>query len=905
MSQLVMGIVAHVDAGKTTLSEAMLYSSGHIRKIGRVDNKDAYLDTYALERERGITIFSKQAMLDICGQPVTLLDTPGHVDFSAEMERTLQVLDYAILVVSGADGVQGHTKTLWKLLKEYEVPTFIFVNKMDQNGTDKEAILADLKKRLDEGCIDFTDEGSEDFYDQVAMCDEEAMEAFLEEGEISAETVKHLISGRKVFPCYFGSALKLMGIEAFMQGFKEHILEPEYEAEFGARVFKITRDDNGNRQTHVKITGGVLKVRELLSYESEAEEKVSEKVNQIRIYDGEKFEAVNEAEAGTVCVLTGLTKTYAGQGLGVEASCEPPILTPVLNYAIHLPQGCDPAQMLPKLKLIEEESPELHIIWNEQLHEIQAQLMGEVQIEILQHMIKERFGIEVSFGIGRIVYRETIADCVEGVGHFEPLRHYAEVHLILEPLPTGSGMVFDSICSEDLLDKNWQRLILTHLNEKTHRGVLTGSPITDMRILLVSGRAHTKHTEGGDFRQATYRAVRQGLMEAQSVLLEPYYAFALEIPSGMVGRAMTDLEAKHAVFSAPEIDGDMAVLTGRAPVSAIMDYPMDVIAYTKGQGHIAFTFSGYEPCHNADAVIEGFRYDPVADVRNSPDSVFCAHGAGFNVPWNEVKQWMHLESGFKTLAAMKNGLSYAEAQLSEAVDQLEQNGNRPLAVKEDVFMDTEEVDAILSRTFYANKKDEGKKKWGRRRSGTRRASSAPTVYRYKQPEKPLEDYMLVDGYNIIYAWDEINDLMPDNMDGARIALMDILCNYQAMKKCKLMVVFDAYKVKGHVTEVAQYKNITAVYTKEAETADQYIEKFAHENAKKYRITVATSDGLEQIIIRSQGCILLSARDLWDEVNRMSKTLKEDFLEKQVVQKDYLFDGIDKEKLDQIIKDIKN
>lgn len=885
-------LLAHVDAGKTTLSEAMLYTSGSIRKLGRVDNKDAFLDTYALERARGITIFSKQAVFSIDDTEITLLDTPGHVDFSAEMERTLQVLDYAILVISGADGVQGHTRTLWRLLEKYEIPVFLFINKMDQNGTDKERILSELKQKLNDNCVDFTQDSTEDFYDQMAMCDEMAMEMFLENSRVDLALIQDMIVGRKVFPCYFGSALKLEGVKEFMTGYMKYIQPPVYDDTFAAKVFKISRDAQGNRLTHMKITGGSLKVRSSIEYGG----SISEKVNQIRIYSGEKFEAVSEVNAGAVCAVTGLTKTRPGQGLGAEEASDEPILSPVLTYQVMLPEGCDPAVMLPKLRQLEEEEPELHILWNEHLQEIQAQLMGEVQIEILQSMIAERFGVNVTFGAGHIVYKETIADWAYGVGHFEPLRHYAEVHLLLLPGQPGSGLEFGTICSEDTLDKNWQRLIMTHLMEKEHVGVLAGVPITDMRIILAAGRAHLKHTEGGDFRQATYRALRQGLMEAQSVLLEPCYDFRLEIPSQFIGRAMTDLENMHASFQTAEQSSETAVLVGKAPVATIKDYQKDVIAYTKGEGRIFFAFKDYEPCHNADEVLAAMRYDPERETDHPSESVFCAHGAGFYVPWYEVKKYMHLESALKALAVaggfddtsgLKSGILGNNGQVSDAqiLDSEEDIGH------EDAWIDTEEVDAIISRTFYANRKEGRGGKWTKHRTRqNRQAPQTPRVYAYK-PVQKQEEYMLVDGYNIIYAWDELKCLMEDNMDGARGRLMDILCNYQAIRKCRLMVVFDAYKVAGKVTEVSDYKNIRVVYTKEAETADQYIEKFAHENAKKYRIIVATSDGLEQVIIRSQGCALLSARELKEEIGKANEDIQRSYVQIQEKQPYRLFDDV--------------
>lgn len=858
MKKLVIGILAHVDAGKTTLSEALLYHSGSIRKMGRVDNQDAFLDNYVLERERGITIFSKQAQIKLGEQEITLLDTPGHVDFSAEMERTLQVLDYAILVVSGADGVQGHTRTLWQLLKRYQIPVFLFINKMDQAGTDKQLLLKELQENLSENCIDFSQAHSESFYDSLAMCSEEAMEQFLEQGTIEIEEMQKLIQTRQAFPCFFGSALKEQGIDKFIEGIKTYSKEPVYDSEFGARVFKIARDEQGNRLTYLKITGGTLKVKTILPGQQE-------KINQIRIYSGEKYSTVEEAEAGTVCAVTGLSQTHPGEGFGVESKKAAPILEPVLTYQIELPEEIDAAAFLPKLRLLEEEEPELHIVWDEQLKEIRVQVMGEVQIEILKYLIQERFGIEVSFGTGSIVYKETIQNVVEGVGHFEPLRHYAEVHLRLEPGEPGSGLQFATECSEDLLSRNWQRLILTHLEEKEHKGVLIGAPITDIKITLTAGRAHQKHTEGGDFRQATYRAVRQGLKQAQSVLLEPYYAFRLEVPEGSIGRAMTDLERMCGRFETPQIQDGQAVLIGKAPVALLQDYQKEVTAYTKGEGRIFCNISGYGPCHNAEEVIAAKGYDSEADLANPTGSVFCAHGAGFVVNWDEVKNYMHLEG---TLEQEKTVQSQEVPVFTDYT--------------EDMWIDTEEIDAILDRTYGANKKEKnaGKAGYGKKRKPVEIAS----VTRTYQPKKSEEEYLLVDGYNVIHAWEELAELAEENLDGARGKLLDILCNYQGIRKCNLIVVFDAYRVKGHVAEVTDYHNIHVVFTAEAETADQYIEKFAHENGRKYRVTVATSDGLEQIIIRGQDCLLISARELKEEIKRVAEENKQQYMENQMGEK---------------------
>ena len=843
MGKIVVGILAHVDAGKTTLSEGMLYTSGAIRTMGRVDNRDAFLDTYALERERGITIFSKQAVFPLGTTQVTLLDTPGHVDFSPEMERTLQVLDYAILVISGADGVQGHTRTLWNLLRRYEIPTFVFVNKMDQEGTDAEVLLQELKNVLEEGCVDFSTKRDAHFYEETAVCSEDALEEFLEIGRLKKETLQELFLERQLFPCFFGSALRLEGVKEFVEQMQELIKVPAYPETFGAKVFKIARDEAGNRLTYLKITGGSLKVKAVID---------GQKVNQIRIYSGEKYEAVNEVEAGSICAVTGLSDTYPGEGLGAEQGTYLPVLEPVLNYQVIPTEGDDPILLLPKLRELEEEEPQLHIVWEEALQEIHVQLMGEVQLEVLKTLIYERFGVEVEFGQGNILYKETIQNTVEGVGHFEPLRHYAEVHLLLEPGEPGSGVQCMSVCSEDLLDRNWQRLILTHLMETEHRGVLTGAPITDIRITLVSGKAHLKHTEGGDFRQAVYRAVRQGLKQADSVLLEPYYEYRLELPSENVGRAMTDIERMHGTFGLPQTEADRTILTGTAPVSTMRDYQKEVHAYTRGNGTLQCTLKGYALCHNTEEVLAATGYDSERDTLHPTGSVFCAHGAGFLVPWYEVKEYMHLPS----IMQEKPSDSSEEKQTAYRVPE-----------ETDAWIDTEEVDRIIAQSVSANKKQK-----------TLPKKKVPEYY--KSTSKPKkqevrEEYLLVDGYNVIFAWEDLKDLAQVSIDGARGKLLDVLCDYQGMKKCNLIVVFDAYRVQGHKTEISTYHNIHVVFTKEAETADQYIEKFAHENGKKYNVTVATSDGLEQIIIRGQGCRLLSARELKDEIERTKKTLFEE------------------------------
>jgi ribosomal protection tetracycline resistance protein len=875
MKKLVVGILAHVDAGKTTLSEGILYVSGKIGKLGRVDNKDAYLDTYELERERGITIFSKQAVFETGGIQITLLDTPGHVDFSAEMERTLQVLDYAILVISGADGVQGHTKTLWRLLNLYKIPVFIFVNKMDQPGTDKWKLIKELKKQLSDGCIHFESDKTEDFYDELAMCDESMMEDFLERGHIDTPQIKKAVAERKVFPCVFGSALKLQGIEEMLRCIAGYVTMPSYPGEFGAKIFKVTRDDQGNRLTHLKVTGGKLRVRDVLSGDG-----WEEKVNQIRLYSGQKFEAVNEIEAGSVCAVTGLSKARPGEGIGIEAASDAPILEPVLSYQMILPEGCDPRVMLPKLRQIEEEDPELHIVWDEQLQEIQVRIMGEVQIEILQNMIHRRFGVEVAFGEGGIIYKETIADTVEGVGHFEPLRHYAEVHLLLEPGERGSGLQFGTMCSEDILGKSWQNLVLQHLEEKSHKGVLIGSDITDMKISLVSGRAHNKHTEGGDFREATWRAVRQGLMEAESLLLEPYYSFQLELPEKMVGRAMTDIDKMNGTCEISQTDGEMAVLVGSGPVSSLRNYQKEVVAYTKGSGRFFCSLKGYEQCHNAEEVIERIGYAPERDIENSTSSVFCAQGSGFIVEWDEVKKYMHLESYLQ-----KKPVSLKEAPESGA------------RFTEETFISTEEIDMIIGKTFYAN---QGKKSDWKRHKKTSESYYKPIDWNNAGLDQTMkEKYLLVDGYNIIHAWPELKELVADNMEAARMKLIDILSNYQGVRKCKIIIVFDAHRVQGHPEEVVDYHNIRLVYTKEAQTADQYIEKFAHDNSKKYNIVVATSDGLQQIIVRGQGASLLSARELKLEVDETNEKIREVSSKLQVVNKNYLSDTLSKESKQQM------
>ena len=876
MENIVMGILAHVDAGKTTLSEGMLYLSGTVRKLGRVDHKDAFLDTYSLERDRGITIFSKQAVFSLGNRRINLLDTPGHVDFSAEMERTLQVLDYAVLVISGADGVQGHTETLWKLLKLYEIPTFIFINKMDQPGTDRESLLTELKERLDEGCIVFGKGKNVESLEEIAMTDEAVLDYFMEHETVRNEDICRLIRERKIFPCYFGSALKLDGVQELLAGFEEYMKPFDGKKEFGARVFKISRDDKGERLTFLKVTGGKLVVKMPINKE--------EKINQIRIYSGAKYEAVNEVEAGGVCAVTGLSSSYIGQGLGVEKGTAAPFLEPVLTYQMILPEGADTTKVLRELKQLEEEEPLLNIVWNPALEEIHVQLMGEVQTEILKTMIAERFHLDVEFGTGKIVYKETIKSPVVGVGHYEPLRHYAEVHLKMEPLEAGSGLVFDTDCSEDVLDRNWQRLILTHLQEREHPGVLTGAPITDMKITIVAGRAHLKHTEGGDFRQATYRAVRQGLKSAESVLLEPWYSFVLEVPSEQVGRAMSDIGQMNGSFEGPEAEDKqgMVRLTGTAPASEMRDYQREVWAYTKGRGRITLTLKGYEPCHNAEEVIEEIGYDSERDVDNPTGSVFCVHGAGFLVKWDEVPEYMHIKEDF---LAEKPGIEQDEMMAVQMGNHCNYSGGYSSS-----YDDDPELLTIMEREFGSKQKERE-----RYSSYRKQTVSTPVLHTTVIKEnEPKKEYLLVDGYNIIFAWEELNELAKASIDAARNKLMDILSNYQGFIGCTLILVFDAYKVKGNQGEVQKYHNIYVVYTKEAEIADQYIEKTTHEIGRKYKVTVATSDALEQVIVMGQGAYRISARDFYEEVERTEKQIREINERERGEKRNYLLDYARKE-----------
>lgn len=902
MKKLVIGILAHVDAGKTTLSESILYLSGSIRKLGRVDHGDAFLDTYELERERGITIFSKQAEVTLGDMEVTLLDTPGHVDFSAEMERTLQVLDYAILVINGADGVQGHTQTLWRLLARYQIPVFLFVNKMDQSGTHKQQLLSELNRRLDERCQDFT-EGQEPgvFHENLAMCDEELLETYLEDGIIGETQIRKMISSRRIFPCYFGSALKVTGVQKFLEGLSQYTEMTLRQEAFGAKVYKIARDDQESRLTYMKITGGSLKVKTLLSNRAFTQEETEgeqnsqtdgeasiweEKVDQIRIYSGSHYEMVNEVTAGTVCAVTGLSKTFPGEGLGTERASEEPLLEPVLTYQIKLPSGQDIHGMLRKLWELEEEDPQLRIVWDEQLKEIHAQLMGEVQIEILRSLIQERFGIMVEFGPGNIVYKETIQEPVEGVGHFEPLRHYAEVHLLLEPQERGSGLEFASACSEDVLERNWQKLILTHLEEKIHRGVLTGSPITDMKMTLIAGKAHLKHTEGGDFREATYRAVRQGLKRATSILLEPYYEFCIEVPSEMVGRAMSDIQKMYGSFSTPALEGDFSILTGCAPVATMQDYQKELISYTKGRGRLSLQLKGYEPCHNEEEVVDRLGYDAERDLENPTGSVFCSHGAGFTVRWDQVWDYMHIEAGNWPKETDK------EPETDVTAEPAEPSKVQPVRAE---FMGSWSEDKELEEIFIRTYGSIGRARGFSQEPTGRKSFDSKTNTETQQ--ELLDEYLLVDGYNIIFAWEELRALAEANIDGARNRLMDILCNFQGFKRCIVILVFDAYKVEGNPGEILKYHNIHVVYTKEAVTADQYIERTVHEMGRKYHVTVATSDHLEQVIIRGQGGYLLSATDLKAEIDLVNELIRSEYLEKRQNNRNYLFNHMTEEMAD--------
>lgn len=846
---IVLGVLAHVDSGKTTLSEAMLYRAGVIRKLGRVDHRDAFLDTDALERARGITIFSKQALLDAGQTHITLLDTPGHVDFSAEAERTLQVLDYAVLVISGPGGVQSHTETLWQLLRRYRIPTFVFINKMDLPGPTRAELLEQLNRRLGEGFVDFgADPAARD--EALALCDERLMDAWLEQGALEDGQILPAIARRHVFPCWFGSALRLDGVDPLLEGLDRFTRPAPALSAFGAAVFKVSQDEQGARLTWLRVTGGELKVKDLLSGEG-PEGPWAEKANQLRLYSGTKYTLAERVGPGQVCAVTGLTQCRPGQGLGAQRDSEPPALEPVLSYQVLLPEGTDAHAALDKLRRLEQEDPQLHVVWNETLGQIHLQLMGEIQLEVLRTLLAQRFGLEVSFGPGGILYKETITEPIEGVGHYEPLRHYAEVHLKLEPLPPGSGMQYAADCREEVLDKNWQRLVLTHLEEKQHLGVLTGAPLTDMKITLIAGKAHLKHTEGGDFRQATYRAVRQGLMMGKSQLLEPWYSFRLEVPAENIGRAITDIQRREGTFDPPETGLETAVLTGTAPVATLRDYPVELAGYTHGRGRISLTPVGYRPCHNAAQVIAESGYQPQHDLDNPADSVFCAHGAGFVVSWADVRSHMHVDSGW--------GKSQRPADAAPA----------PSPRRAAAYRATLEEDAELMKIF-------------ERTYGPIKRNPLAAFRPVKKTERPdfaaqnwtiAPEYLLVDGYNLIFAWEELSALAKQSLDAARTRLADILCNYQGYKKCVVILVFDAYRVPGSPGAIEQYHNIHIVYTKEAETADMYIERVTHEIGKQRRVRVVTSDGAEQIIILGHGALRVSSRLFQQEVEEVEREIR--------------------------------
>lgn len=894
MKNIVAGILAHVDSGKTTLSEAMLYQAGQIRKLGRVDHQDTYLDTDSQEKDRGITIFSKQAELAYADMHIALLDTPGHVDFGTEMERTLQVLDYVVLVINGMDGVQSHTETLWKLLERYGIPVFIFVNKMDMTGYDRDYLMDNIRHRLSDGCVDFL---CEDSGEQIAMCDEAMLEHFLETGANDDQDVVNAIAGRKLFPCYFGSALKNEGVSELLDGMNRYVVEPVRGEEFGARVFKIGRDDKGERLTYMKVTGGVLKLKDVLTLRNSQGEESHEKVNQIRVYSGAKYDMVTQVPAGCVCAVPGLVNTYGRQGIGACPDGELPSLEPVLSYKVMYPTDVDAVTMVSKLRLLEEEDPQLQVQWNETAGEIYIKVMGQVQLEVVAQMVRDRFGIAITYGQGRISYKETIAAPVMGVGHFEPLRHYAEVHLLLEPMENGSGMCFDSICSEDVLDKNWQRLILTHLQEREFRGVLTGSPITDMKISITAGRAHQKHTEGGDFRQATYRAVRQGLMMAESVLLEPVYAFKIEVSQEYAGRVLADIVKMSGTMDGQEISGETTVITGHAPVYTMREYYSELTAFSRGTGRLQVDIDGYQPCHNTEEVLAERHYDPELDRFNPSSSVFCAHGAGYLVDWYDVYENMHVKEdpGFE----ISGQLGYTEDGYAMDIPV-----NRPGKSVSEMSITDEELSEIFARTFGGDYKDKDVALNGRFRRTTseykvngqynksqsrdRQPGNGPLVGSrpadrgiatpgaFKR-RKSGEDYVIVDGYNVIFAWDTLRELSEHNIDSARGKLMDILSNYQGYMNCKLIVVFDGYKVKDNKGERFPYDDIEVVYTKEGETADAHIEKLTHELARKHKVTVVTSDGLEQIVTMGQGAIRMSSRDFKAEVERVNEHLRENYL----------------------------
>jgi len=866
LKTIVVGLLAHVDAGKTTLSEAMLYLSGSIRKLGRIDKGDAFLDSYALERERGITIFSKQAQLTLSDSKVTLLDTPGHVDFSAEMERTLQVLDYAILIISASDGVQGHTRTVWQLLNKYDIPTFIFVNKMDQPDTDKTKIMQELKNELSDSCIVFSDCQENEFHEEIAMSDEKTLEIFLEGKSIDDEIIRKLIAKRKVFPCYFGAALTLAGVEEFLSGLDNYAMEKPYPARFGAKVYKISRDDKNNRLTHLKVTGGQLKVRSVMS-------KSGEKATQIRIYSGDKYEATEIASAGDICAITGLSETYPGEGLGFEANSNRPILKPVMSYRLILPKDCKETIFFPKIKQLEEEEPALLVSWDKQLNELQVQVMGKIQLEVLRRIIQERFDILVEFDDGAILYKETISNTVEGVGHFEPLRHYAEVHLILEPSERGSGITIVSNCSEDMLERNWQAQILSYLAGRKYKGVLAGFEITDIKISLVAGRAHNKHTTGGDFYEATTRAVRQGLMEAKSILLEPYYTFKLEVPKSNIGRAISDIEMMGGTFEMSDSDSEMVTITGEAAVAKMQNYHLEVSSYSKGVGRLSCLVKGYEPCKNAEAIIAERGYNPEGDTEEPCGSMFCSHGAGFHVPWHQVKKHMHIESQLKEKKVEKDKSITTTSSQSKGMS-----------------ITNDEIEEIFAKTFRTNIRSEFVAHKGINKGNREKKVIAvePSARKHQKPSGK-DKYLLIDGYNIIYAWAELAELAKIDIMAARDRLQDILCNYQAIGQMNLIIVFDAYRVKNNEARAFAFHNIKVVYTKEAQTADQYIERFAYENQKKYDVMVATSDGLEQIIIQGVGSTIISARELKAEIEAVNKIIQDEYVKSQPPTKQYLSD----------------
>lgn len=867
MKRLVIGILAHVDSGKTTLSEAMLYRAGALRRLGRVDHRDAFLDTDALERSRGITIFSKQALLSLPEAELTLLDTPGHVDFSSEAERALQVMDYAILVISGTDGVQSHTETLWRLLERYQVPVFVFINKLDLAGADRAARMDELRRRFGSGCVDLSAAGSSD---DLALCSEELFETITSGGTPDDAQLADAVARRELFPCFFGAALRLEGVDELLDALQRLTRPLPGRREFGARIFKVTRSDSGERLTWLKVTGGELKVRAELSSRPDARRAWRGKADQLRLYSGAKFSLVSTAEPGTVCAVTGLTDSYAGEGLGFEPDAAAPALEPVLRYRVLLPAGCDETAALRQLRELEQEDPMLHVVWDEHLGEVHLQLMGEVQLEILQSLIERRFGLRVEFDEGGILYKETISARVEGVGHYEPLRHYAEVHLLLEPGEPGSGIQLGSACREDSLAANWQRLILTHLAEKAHRGALTGAPLTDVKITLAAGRAHPKHTEGGDFRQATYRAVRQGLRTAAAqgacVLLEPWYEFSLRLPQESVGRALADMPRLHAEFDPPASEGDMALISGKAPVAALRGYAREVASYTRGRGQLSCLPGGYAPCHNTDEVIAASGYDIDSDTANTADSIFCSHGAGVLVRWDEVPEHMHIPSVLARDERLSRGPAEDGGMPSRAARAADYR--RALAADKELM-------AIFERTYGPIRRDPVQamrtvKRRPAAESQARRAPSRP------QPEGP--EHLLVDGYNVIFAWDELKALAADNLDAARQRLMDILCNYAGYRQCVPILVFDAYKVKGGEREVEQYHNLYVVYTKEAETADMYIEKATHEIARRYRTRVVTSDTTEQLIILGNGALRISSQAFENEVRAVEAEIREFLVE---------------------------